>query len=71
MINYVEGVWNVVTDVLSHMYTGQKDSILIDDWVNADIHLDPDGKTLLLAQLPKLHVMHFVPLWANGALLKK
>jgi hypothetical protein len=71
MINYVEGVQNVIADVLSHMYAGQNDSILIDDWVNADVCLDPNSKTLPLAWLLESHVMHLHPCGAHSALLKE
>jgi hypothetical protein len=70
MINNVEGVWNVVADALSCMYAGQNDSILINDWVNADVHLDPNGETLLLSWLLESHAMHLCPHGVHSALLK-
>jgi hypothetical protein len=45
-IQYVEGLKNVVADALSRMYAGRNTDIQVDDWVNADIHLDPEGETL-------------------------
>ena len=50
-IQYVEGIKNVVADALSRMYAGRNDSIPIDDWVNADIRLDPEGETLPIDRL--------------------
>ena len=45
-ISHVEGLRNVVADALSRMYAGRNTDIPIDDWVNADIRLDPEGETL-------------------------
>jgi len=39
------------------MYAGQNDLIPIDDWVNTDVRLDPEGKTLLMDRLLESHAM--------------
>src|SRR5882757_4148791 len=53
------------------MYAGRNDSILIDDWVNADIRLDPEGKTLPMDRFLESHAMKLRPRGADGAVLKE
>src|SRR5258706_5749167 len=70
-IQYVEGVKNVVANALSRMYAGRNDLIPIDDWVNVDIHLDPEGDMLLLDRLLKSRAMQLRPWGPGGAILKE
>jgi hypothetical protein len=60
-IQYVEGIKNIIADTLSRMYAGRNDSIPIDDWVNADIRLDPEGETLPIDQLLESRAMKLHP----------
>ena len=60
-IQYVEGLRNMVADALSRMYASRNDDIPIDDWVNADICLDPEGETLPLDQLLESQAMQLQP----------
>ena len=43
------------------MYTGRDADIPIDDWVNADVRLDPEGKTLPIDWLLESRVMQLRP----------
>jgi len=52
------------------MYAGRNDSIPIDDWVNADIRLDPGGETLPIDRLLESRAMKLCPRGVNGAVLK-
>ena len=70
-IQYVEGIKNVITDALSRMYAGRNDSIPIDDWVNADIRLDPEGETLPIDRLLESRAMQLRPQGPGGAILKE
>jgi hypothetical protein len=70
-IQYVKGIKNVVADALSHMYAGRNDSIPINDWVNADVQLDPDGETLPIDRLLESHTMKLHLRGPNGAALKE
>jgi hypothetical protein len=70
-IQYIEGIKNIIANALSHMYAGQNDLIPIDDWVNADIRLDPEGETLPLNQLLESHTMKLHPQGLNGTILKE
>jgi hypothetical protein len=70
-IQYVEGIKNVVADALSRMYAGRNDSIPIDDWVNADIRLDPEGETLPIDRLLESRVVQLHPQGPNGVVLKE
>jgi hypothetical protein len=70
-IQYIEGIKNVVANTLSHMYAGRNDLIPIDDWVNANIHLDPKGEMLPIDWLLKLCAMKLCPRGPNGAVLKE
>ena len=56
-IQYVKGLKNIVADALSRMYTGCNADIPIDDWVNVDVCLDPEGETLLIDWLLESQVM--------------
>jgi hypothetical protein len=60
-INYVEGIRNVVADALSHMYAGWNESISIDDWVNANMRIDPEGETLPIDRLLESRAMQLRP----------
>ena len=60
-IQYVEGVKNVVAGALSRMYAGRNDDIPVDNWVNADIHFDPEGETLPLNHLLESCAMQLWP----------
>ena len=70
-IQYVEGIRNAVADALSRMYAGRSDSIPVDDWVNADVRLDPEGETLPIDRLLKSRAMRLRPRGANGAVLRE
>src|SRR5260221_5301076 len=70
-IQYVEGVKNVVADALSRMYAGRHDAIPIDDWVNADIRLDPEGETLPIDRLLESRAMQLRPRGPAGMVLKE
>ena len=70
-IQYVEGIKNVVADALSRMYAGRNDSIPIDDWVNADVRLDPEGETLPIDRLLESRAMQLRPRGPGGAVLKE
>src|SRR5258706_7198603 len=70
-IQYVEGIKNVVADALSHMYAGRNESIPIDDWVNADIRLDPEGETLPIDRLLESRAMQLHPQGPGSAILKE
>lgn len=48
---YVEGLRNVVANMLSQMHAGHNMGIPIDNWVNVDIQLNPEGETLPVDQL--------------------
>ena len=60
-IQYVEGLKNIVADALSRMYTGCNADIPIDDWVNADVRLDPEGETLPIDRLLESRAMRLRP----------
>ena len=60
-IQYVEGLKNVVADALSRMYAGRNTDIPIDDWVNADVRLDPEGETLPIDRLLESRAMQLRP----------
>ena len=70
-IQYIEGVKNIIADVLSRMYTGQNNLIPVDDWVNADIWLDPEGKTLPIDRLLESRAMKLRPRGLNGTVLRE
>src|SRR5258706_480262 len=70
-IQYVEGIKNVVADALSRMYAGRNDSIPIDDWVNADVRLDPEGETLPMDRLLESRAMRLRPRGPGGTILKE
>ena len=70
-IQYVEGIKNVVADALSRMYAGRNDSIPIDDWVNADVRLDPEGETLPIDRLLESRAMQLRPRDPKGVVLKE
>jgi hypothetical protein len=70
-INYVEGVCNIIANALLCMYSGWSDTIPINDWVNADVRLDPEGKLLPIDRLPELHAMWLHPCGTNGNVLKE
>jgi hypothetical protein len=53
------------------MYAGRNDLILIDNWVNADICLDPEGETLPIDRLLECHAMKLRPRGTDGAVLKE
>jgi hypothetical protein len=60
-IQYVKGLKNVVADALSRMYAGRNTDIPVDDWVNADIRLDPEGETLPVDRLLESRAMQLRP----------
>ena len=60
-IQYVEGLKNIVADALSRMYSGRNEDIPIDDWVNADVHLNPEGETLPIDRLLESRAMQLRP----------
>src|SRR5258706_5165324 len=70
-IQYVEGIKNIVADALLRMYAGWNESIPIDDWVNADVRLDPKGETLLIDRLLKSRAMQLRPHGPGSAILKE
>ena len=53
------------------MYAGRNDSIPVDDWVNADIRLDPEGEALPIDRLLKSRAMQLRPWGPRGAVLKE
>src|SRR5258706_13561383 len=53
------------------MYAGRNDSIPIDDWVNADVRLDPEGETLPMDRLLESHTMRLRPWGPGGTILKE
>jgi hypothetical protein len=69
-IQYVEGLKNVVADALSRMHAGQNGAIPTDDWVNADVRLDPEGETLPIDRLLECRTMQLRPRRPNGAVPK-
>jgi transposase InsO family protein len=69
-IQYVEGLKNVVADALSRMYAGRNSEIPVDDWVNADVRLDPEGETLPIDRLLECRAMQLRPRKPAGAVLK-
>src|SRR5258708_12096804 len=70
-IQYVEGIKNVVANALSRMYAGRNDSIPIDDWVNADVRLDPKGETLPMDRLLESRAMRLRPRGPGSTILKE
>jgi len=70
-IQYVEGLRNVVADVLSRMHSGQNEAIPTDDWVNADVRLDPEGDTLPIDRLLECRAMQLCPRKPTGVVLKE
>src|SRR5258706_7567306 len=53
------------------MYAGRNESIPIDDWVNADVRLDPEGETLPIDRLLESRAMQLRPRGPGGAILKE
>src|SRR5258706_15251954 len=53
------------------MYAGRNDLIPIDDWVNADVRLDPEGETLLMDRLLESRAMRLHPRGPGGTILKE
>ena len=70
-IQYVEGIKNIVADALLRMYAGWNESIPIDDWVNADVRLDPEGETLPIDRLLESRAIQLRPWGPGGAILKE
>jgi hypothetical protein len=60
-IQYVEGLKNVVANAHSRMYTGQNTDIPVNDWVNVDIRLNPEGETLPVDRLLESRAMQLWP----------
>jgi hypothetical protein len=53
------------------MYSGQSNTIPIDDWVNADVCLDPEGESLPIDYLCESCAMQLCPCRTNGNILKE
>ena len=70
-IQYVEGLRNVVADVLSRMHSGRNEAIPTDDWVNADVRLDPEGETLPIDRLLECCTMQLHLHKPTGVVLKE
>ena len=52
------------------MHSGQNGDIPTDDWVNADVRLDPEGETLPIDRVLECCAMQLRLHKPNGAVLK-